>query len=546
MDPEAEVRDGRLSEDGHLRQPHASSENEGLLAGARISQDVSFDSDHNADLVTAIEGRDLKRGLDQRHLSMLGIAGAIGTGLFLGLGGAIQAGGPLGALFGYATIGLVVCAVQYALGEVAALLPVTGSFVRHAEFLVDPAWGVALGYNLVYGNILSIPSEITAICVLFQFWTDINPTIFIAIFIILTLGVGFSRIRVFGEVEYVFAWLKILLVVFLIVLGFLIALGAIPGTPAVGFKYWRDPGPFVEFIGKGSWGHFLGYWQALAGAVFSFAGVESIAMAAAETRDPRKAIPAACKRVFIRIFLFYMLAILVVGMLVASNDPRLDDSSGNAAQSPFVIAASAAGIPAIPSIVNAVVITSAWSSSNQSLLAGSRTLYGLALKGQAPRVFLRTTSWGTPYMCILLFGGFMLLSFLSLSRSALTVFWWFVSLTAAGVLVSWSAILLNHIRLRKALDLQGIPASKLPWHNRYTRKRPTRLKKISKLTVYPAYTSRAALVMCVVILFTSGFSTFTKGNWDTSVFVSSYLCVPRPQNDWIWLTIVALSGTYLL
>lgn len=472
MEPaRADIQDAQPQEDHHLRRHHADSENEGLLAGSsRISNDLPFDSDHNADLVTAIEGRGLKRGLEQRHLSMLGIAGAIGTGLFLGLGGAVQSGGPLGALLGYGMIGLVVCAVQFALGEVAALLPVTGSFVRHAEFLVDPAWGVALGYNLVYGNILSIPSEITAICVLFQFWTDVNPTIFIVIFIVLTLSVGFSRIRVFGEVEYVFAWLKIILVVFLIILGFLIALGAIPGTPAVGFKYWQDPGPFVEFIGSGPWGYFLGFWQALSGAVFSFAGVESIAMAAAETRDPRNAIPAACKRVFIRIFLFYMLAILVVGMLVASNDPRLDDSSGNAAQSPFVIAASAAGIPAIPSIVNAVVITSAWSSSNQSLLAGSRALYGLALKGQAPRVFLRTTSWGTPYMCILLFGGFMLLSFLSLSKSALTVFWWFVALTAAGVLVSWSAILYNHIRLRKALDAQGIPASRLPWSNRITRK----------------------------------------------------------------------------
>jgi amino acid transporter len=425
--------------------------------------------DHNADLLTTHEARDLHRGLAQRHLSMLGIAGAIGTGLFLGLGGAVQTGGPLGALLGYAVVGLVVCAVQFALGEVAALLPVTGSFVRHAEFLVDPALGVALGYNLVYGNMLSIPSEITAICVLFQFWTtDVSPAVFIVVFIMLTVGVGFARIRVFGEVEYIFAWLKIALVVFLIILGLVIASGGIPGTPAVGFRYWRDPGPFVEYIASGAWGNFLGMWEALTGAVFSFAGVESIAMAAAETRDPRKAIPAACKRVFLRIFLFYMLAILVVGMLVASNDERLGRSSGNAAQSPFVIAASAAGLPAIPSVVNAVVITSAWSASNQSLLAGSRVLYGLALKGQAPRVFLRTTSWGAPYMCILAFAAAMLLSFLSLSSDALTVFWWFVDLTAAGVLVSWTAILFNHIRLRRALQIQEIPVSRLPWYNRCT------------------------------------------------------------------------------
>lgn len=167
---------------------------------------------HDANLVTATEEENLQRGLHERHLSMLGIAGAIGTGLFLGLGQSVQTGGPLGALLGYATIGLVVCAVQFALGEVAALLPVTGAFVRHAEFLVDPAWGFAIGWNLVYGNVLSIPSEITAICVLFEFWTDLNPTVWIVIFILLTTVVGLCFVRIFGEVEFWFALLKILLV----------------------------------------------------------------------------------------------------------------------------------------------------------------------------------------------------------------------------------------------------------------------------------------------------------------------------------------------
>lgn len=441
--------------------PNDDDDNDGQCGGSGGSR-------ANADLVTDTENHRLKRGLRERHLSMLGIAGAIGTGLFLGLGGAVQTGGPLGALLGYATVGLVVCAVQFALGEVCALLPVTGAFVRHAEFLVDPAWGFAIGWNLVYGNLLSIPSEITAICVLFEFWTDINATVWIVTFIVLTVIVGMAFIRVFGEVEFFFALLKILLVIFLIILGLVIDLGGIPGTPPVYFKYWKNPGPFVEHIASGNWGKFLGYWSVMTNAVFSFAGVESIAMAGAETRNPRKAIPAACRNVFIRIVLFYMLAILVVGMLVPSNDERLDDSYGNAAQSPFVIAASAAGIRAIPSVVNAVVITSAWSSSNQALLSGTRVLYGLALKKQAPQIFLRTTSWGVPYVCVGLFTIFMFLSFMSLSDGALTAFWWLVDLTAAGVLVSWIAILINHIRLRLAMRKQHIPEKRLPWHNSWT------------------------------------------------------------------------------
>ena len=402
----------------------------------------------------------------------------------------------MGALLGYATVGLIVCAVQFALGEVTALLPVTGSFVRHAEFLVDPALGFAIGYNIVYGNWLSIPAEISAICVLFQYWTDINSSVWIIITILMTFAVGIAFIRVYGEVEFWFAILKILLIIFLIILGLVIDLGGVPGQDRVGFRYWKDPGPFVEYIGTGSWGRFLGYWSVMGNAVFSFAGVESIAMAAAETRNPRQAIPRACKRVFWRVSLFYILAVLIVGMLVASNDDRLSDQSGTAAQSPFVIAASAAGIKAIPSVVNAVVITSAWSSSNQALLSGTRVLYGLALKKQAPRVFLRTTPWGVPYVCVLLQTAFMFLAFMSLSNGALTVFYWFLDLTACGVLISWITILTNHQRLMMAMKKQEIPLSYLPWHNKWTGEASGQYCPLDMLISHSRFDSACSLLLC--------------------------------------------------
>lgn len=270
--------------------------------------EASHSRDHGGDFVTQLENNSLARGLQQRHIQMIAIAGAIGTGLFLGLGGSIQTGGPLGALLGYATVGLIVCAVQFALGEVAALLPVTGSFVRHAEFLVDPAFGFAIGLNIVYGNLLSVPAEISAICVLFQYWTDLNPSVFICIFILLTFVVGISFVGIYGEVEFFFACLKILLVVFLIIFGLVIDLGGIPGQERLGFRYWKTPGPFVEYISSGPWGQFLGYWAVMTNAVFSFAGVESLAMAAAETQNPRRNIPKACKKVFARVLIFYILA----------------------------------------------------------------------------------------------------------------------------------------------------------------------------------------------------------------------------------------------
>jgi yeast amino acid transporter len=354
---------------------------------------------------------------------------------------------------------------------VSALFPVTGSFVRHAEILIDPAVGFAVGWNLVYGNWMSVPSEISAGVVLIQYWnTSVSPAVWVTILIVLSALVSIAFIGVYGEVEFFFAILKILLVVGMVIMGLVIDLGGVPGTPRLGFHYWKDPGPFVEYIGTGSWGQFLGFWAVMSNAVYSFAGVESLAMAAAETQNPRRNIPKACKRVFIRVTLFYVLAILIVGMLVASNDPRLDNESGTAAESPFVIAASAAGIKAIPSIVNAVVLTSAWSSSNQAMLSGTRVLYGLAVKGHAPKFFLWTTPYGIPYMCVALQMAFSFLAYMCVSDDAMNVFWWFVDLTAAGTLVSWITVAWNHIRLMQALKKQGISAKELPWHNSWTSK----------------------------------------------------------------------------
>lgn len=420
-------------------------------------------------LLAQMQPDNLQRGLRQRHIEMMGIAGAIGTGLFLGLGGAVRTAGPLGALLAYVIVGLVVCAVQFAVGETAALMPVSGTMVVHAEFLIDPAWGFAMGANLIYSIAFTIPAEITAGCVLFSFWTDMNPSVVIVAYMVATVVVAMSLVRIYGEVEFWFAFIKIVLIVFLIIFGLVIALGGIHGVPATYFTYWKDPGPFVEYIAKGSLGHFLGCWSATATAIYSFSGVEFLTVAASETQNPRKSIPIACKNVFYRVTGFYIITIIIVGMLVASDDSRLTANAGTAAQSPFVIAVSSAGIPAVASVINAVVMTSAWTVCNQDVLAGTRILYGLALKGQAPKIFLRTTPWGAPYVGVAFFACCMCLAFLSLSNSALVVFFWLLRLASAAILFTWGTIFVNHIRMRLAFDAQGIPVTRLPWYNSWTR-----------------------------------------------------------------------------
>ncbi|KZF25891.1 hypothetical protein L228DRAFT_242273 [Xylona heveae TC161] len=356
---------------------------------------------------------------------------------------------------------------------------------------------------------MSVPSEISAAVVLIQYWTDLDAAIWITILIVITFFVAIAFIRVYAEIEFFFALLKILLVIGVIILGLVIDLGGVSGQDRIGFRYWKHPGPFVEYIASGSWGQFLGFWAVMSNAVYSFAGVESLAMAAAETKNPRQSIPRACKRVFARVTIFYVLAVLIVGMIVPSDDPHLSDESGTATQSPFVTAASRAGIKALPSIVNAVVLTSAWSAGNQSLLAGTRALYGLAIKQQAPKIFLRTTSWGTPYMCVLLQTLFMLLAYMSVSNSALTVFFWLLDLTAAGVLISWIVICFNHIRLLQAFKAQNISTELLPWRHWWS-----------------IYSSWFSLITCVIFLLTGGFVNFTRGDFSAPSFVSSYLDIP--------------------
>ena len=155
-----------------------------------------------------------------------------------------------------------------------------------------------------------------------------------------------------------------------------ITTGANPQHRVIGFKYWSNPGPFVQYLGiAGSWGQFLGFWRVMSSAAYAFSSVENISVPAAETENPRQNIPKAAKRVFWRIIIFYVITIFFVGMIVASDNKALTAHSGDAGASPFAIAATSVGIKAVPSIINAVVVTSAWSAGN----SGKSPLHHLSL-----------------------------------------------------------------------------------------------------------------------------------------------------------------------
>ncbi|RDW87294.1 hypothetical protein BP5796_02988 [Coleophoma crateriformis] len=457
-----------------------------------------------------VETHELRRGLEQRHIQMIALAGTIGTGLFLGSGRAITNGGPLGALMGYTFVGILVSAVVISIAELSALVPLSGAIIRHAEYFVDPALSFANGWNGVYGSMVSLPAELVAAAVIVQFWSAISPAVWIVVFGAILIVSNLFFVRIYGELEFTFASLKIMLIIGLNIMALVIVCGGGPDHHVYGAQYWRNPGPFVQYLGfSGSLGRFMGFWTTFSNAIYAYSGVEGISVAAAETQAPRRNIPIAAKRIFWRVCIFYILSIFMVGLLVPSNDPSLLASTGTASESPFVIAATNAGIKVVPSIINFVVLTSAWSAGNSGLLGASRSLYGMAREGHAPKIFLRINRFGIPYVAIGFFSLFICLGFMTLSSSASTVFSWLQDLVSVSALVNWMVICIVYLRFYYGCKKQGIDRNELPW------KGP-----------FQPYAAWIALVMFTILLLTGGYTVFIHGEWSTETFVSSYINIP--------------------
>ncbi|KAG9123387.1 hypothetical protein FRC07_015006 [Ceratobasidium sp. 392] len=439
------------------------------------------------------------RRLKARHLAMIALGGTIGTGLFVGSGGALARGGPF-------IMGVVVYAVMIALGEMATLFPVSGGFVHYASRFIDPAVGFALGVNYWYCYGIALPVELTAAGIVIQYWnTSINVAAWITIQYVLVLIINFLGVRWYGEFEFWFSAIKITTIVGLIILGIAIDCGAGPaGTGYIGFRYWKDPGPFNQIaihngadVIPGAWGQFLAFWGVFIQAAFSFIGTEIIAVTVGEAENPQRNVPKAIRRVFWRILIFYVIGIFIIGLLVPFNSEQLLNNSGNnASASPFVIAIKTAGIKGLPSVINAVILISAWSAGNSDLYASSRTLYALALSGQAPAFLKKCTKGGLPYMN----AG---------STTAVTVFNWLYNISSITGLITWLVILISYLRMYYALKKQGISRDTFPY-----------------VAPFQPYASWFGTIFVFLVLLFNGFRVFLAGNWDTSSFVAAYICLP--------------------
>lgn len=454
----------------------------------------------------------VQRRLKQRHVQMIAIAGTIGTGLFLGSGRTLGDAGPLGALIAYFHVGTVAYASLCSLCEMTTWAPISGTFPHFAERWVDPALGFAVGWNYFYGTAISTPVEINAAVILITFW-DKNAhhaAIYTAVLCVFACLVNIFGVRWFGESEFVFSMIKILLIIGLLIAGLVIDLRKGPEGHRIGFKYWNHPGAVARagLVENLHTDQFIAILSVLVQAAFSFQGMELVAIAAAETESPRRNIRKAMRRVLFRIITFYILGIIMVGMLVAYNDPALLQTSGTAAQSPFVIAINRAGVRVLPHIINAGILTSAFSAGNSSVFSASRILHGLAVRGQAPRILTYCTKDGLPIYAVIVASSFSFLSFMNISSGPEAVFIWFVYLSATAGFSGWFSMNLTYIFFYRGMKEQGFNLRQNAYHNSWQ--------------PYLAYWGCAWSAIFVLI---NGLTVFF-GKFNVPAFFAAYINIP--------------------
>lgn len=450
----------------------------------------------------------LKRGLESRHMNMIAIGGAIGTGLFVASGATIHQAGPGGALVAYGLIGLMVFLLMQSLGEMAAYIPVPGAFETYATRFVSPSFGFALGWNYWFNWAITVAAELAAAAIVVQYWLPGSPAwVWSLLFLLVLLGLNALSARAYGEGEFWFAAIKVVAVLVFLVVGVLMILG-IMGGRSPGVSNWaRGRAPFVDGAG--------GVMSVFLIAGFSFQGTELIGVASGESRNPEKTIPKATRQIFWRILIFYIGAIAVIGFLLPYTDPNLLASDvTDVAISPFTLVFRRAGIAAAAAIMNAVILTSILSAGNSGLYASTRMLYAMAKEHKAPGIFAVVNRRGVPMYALLataLVGAACFATSLVGEGAAYT---WLVNLSSLCGFIAWLGIAVSHFQFRRAFRAQGHELSELPFR--------ARLFPLGPIL---------AFAMCLVVILGQGWGAVSSG--DVQGAVVAYIGIPVFLAIWI-------------
>ncbi|MBD8163281.1 D-serine/D-alanine/glycine transporter [Erwinia persicina] len=388
---------------------------------------------------SAEEPVSLQRNLHNRHIQLIAIGGAIGTGLFMGSGKTISLAGP-SIIFVYMIIGFMLFFVMRAMGELLLSNLEYKSFSDFAADLLGPWAGYFTGWTYWFCWVVTGIADVVAISSYFQLWfPDFSIWMSALLCIVVFLSLNIATVKLFGEMEFWFAIIKIVAIVALIATGIVLVAMHYPspggGTASLS-NIWDHGGMFP----KGLSGFFAGFQI----AVFAFVGIELVGTAAAETHNPRTVLPRAINAIPLRIIMFYVLSLMVI-MAVTPWDQVVAD------RSPFVEMFVLIGLPAAASIVNFVVLTSAASSANSGIFSTSRMLYGLAQQGVAHRRFGMLSRRAVPttglfFSCLCLLGGVALIY---LIPNVMTVFTLVTTVSAILFMFVWTIILCSYLAYRK-------------------------------------------------------------------------------------------------
>lgn len=460
----------------------------------------------------------LRRALSARQVQMIAIGGTIGTGLFLGTGKSLATGGPASMLIAYAIVGGIVFTTMLSLGEMAAFIPVAGSFCTFAGRFVDDAFGFALTWNYWFNDAVSTASDLVALQLVLEFWNTNFPGWALSlIFWVVLTAANIITVAAYGELEYWLSLLKVITITVFIVMGIAVNCGGNSDGRYIGGEYWHLPGaPFVGGIG--------GFASVFVTASFAYGGTESIAITAGETKNPTKNLPRVVKNVFWRILLFYILSVLLIGLNVPYDYPNL--STKTSATSPFTIVFEMTGAHAAGSVINAVILTSVLSAGNHALFAGTRLLYTLAEEGHAPRVFGRLNRNQVPWVAVLSTALISGLCFGSSYIGAGQLWSWLQNIVGVSNQLSWIAIGITSIRFRRALEAQG-KTHLLPFRN----------------WTYPVG-PYLCIILNIIIVLVQGWSCFSP-SFDSVSFVSYYIELPIMlvmYLGWKWVKRTHLVG----
>ncbi|KHE01853.1 MULTISPECIES: aromatic amino acid transporter AroP [Pantoea] len=386
-------------------------------------------------------GESLKRGLKNRHIQLIALGGAVGTGLFLGSASVIKSAGPA-VILGYAIAGFIAFLIMRQLGEMVVEEPVAGSFSHFAYKYWGNFAGFASGWNYWVLYVLVAMAELSAVGKYIQFWAPDFPTwASAAIFFVLINAINLTNVKVFGEMEFWFAIIKVIAVIAMILFGGWLLFSGTGGPQATVRNLWEHGGFMPNGLG--------GLVMVMAIIMFSFGGLELVGITAAEADNPETTIPKATNQVLWRILIFYIGSLAVLLSLMPWTRVTEDTS-------PFVFIFHELGDAMVANALNVVILTAALSVYNSCVYCNSRMLFGLAQQGNAPKALLNVDRRGVPVMSILVSAVAtalcVLLNFLMPGEA----FGLLMSLVVSALVINWAMISLAHLKFRKKKNQQGV------------------------------------------------------------------------------------------